>query len=77
MSPGAVLWHYIGVGLITIEELAERAELPREDVNRLLTGDTKVTPEIAARLACALRTTARFWLDLQERYDVHREDHGL
>ena len=75
-SPGAALWHYIIHGLITVDELAERTQLPSEEICRLVTGQSKVTPEIAARLACALHTTARFWLGLQEVSDAYREHRG-
>ena len=71
-TPGAVILHYIEDGLITMEELIHRMLVLKDDVEQLVNGDGKVTPELAVSLAVALHTSARFWLDLQDRYDAYQ-----
>lgn len=49
---------------------ARAIRVPSNRVTRLINGQSAVTPDTALRLACALRTTPEFWLNLQMRYDL-------
>lgn len=42
----------------------------------LLAEGERVTPEVAARLAAAVGTSAQFWLNLQDCYDNYLEQTG-
>jgi addiction module HigA family antidote len=55
MSPGA---------------LAKVCGVPRTRIERLANEQTSVTADTALRLAKAFGTSAEFWLNLQNAYDV-------
>lgn len=44
--------------------------LPRTRIERLVRGETPVTPDTALRLEKAFGSSARFWLNLQTSYDL-------
>jgi antitoxin HigA-1 len=54
--------------------LAKATSMPPRRVNEIVHGTRAISPNTALRLARALGTTARFWLNLQARYDLETED---
>lgn len=63
--------HFLRPEGLTPADLAERADLPIPLVHRLLTGEQRVTPTLAAALARAFDASAAFWLALQMGLDGH------
>ncbi|WP_231889500.1 HigA family addiction module antitoxin [Tistrella mobilis] len=61
---------------VSATELARTIHVPPNRVTRLINGQAAVTPDIALRLARALRTTPEFWLNLQMRFDLDAGDDG-
>lgn len=71
MHPGAVLkeLYLEPLGLSPIA-LAHTLEVPRTRIERLVRGDTSMTPDTALRLARAFDTTPGYWMNLQINHDM-------
>lgn len=54
---------------IPVREIADVAGLDECDVRAVIEGEQSITPALAEGLSRALRTTASFWLNLQEHHD--------
>ncbi|PIT67855.1 HigA family addiction module antitoxin [Bartonella tribocorum] len=50
--------------------LAKALNVLRTGIERIVAGNSPVTPDTALRLACFFDTTAEFWLNMQAAYDV-------
>ena len=69
--PGEILRdEVLGETKITKIGLARRLRLSRQALHNILTEKSRVTPEVAMRLARLLGTTPQFWLNLQINHDV-------
>jgi antitoxin HigA-1 len=69
--PGEVLREMITDGLgININEAAKKLDVDRTTLSRLLNGRIAVSVDMALRLSKALDTTPRFWLTMQQSYDL-------
>jgi addiction module HigA family antidote len=69
--PGVILAKDIVPKLqISISALAEVLCTSRQHFHRLLKGDTPVTPDMAVRIGALVGNDPRFWLNLQNAYDV-------
>jgi addiction module HigA family antidote len=51
-------------------ELAEGIRVPYQRVNELVNGRRGVSPNTALRLGKFLGTSAEFWLNVQQRWDL-------
>ncbi len=70
--PGEVLFtHFLKPRGTTIGEAAGGMRLPADLLEELVAGTRDVRPETAAVLAQYTRTSAEFWLRLQEAVDVY------
>jgi antitoxin HigA-1 len=56
---------------MTQVELAERIGVPFQRVNQIVRQRRAVTPDTALRLAHLFGTTAVFWLNLQQAWDLY------
>jgi antitoxin HigA-1 len=61
---------------ITQRDLADAIHVPYQRVNDLINGRRGVTPSTALRLAKFFHTSSAFWMNLQTRWDLHREVGG-
>jgi addiction module HigA family antidote len=57
--------------------LAKALGVPRTRVERIAAESTGITADSALRLSKALRTSAQFWLNLQNRYDVETAERAI
>ena len=57
--------------------LAKDVCVPPRRINEIVRGQRAITADTALRLARFFRTTERFWLNLQMRYDLEREKDRL
>ena len=73
--PADVLQEYLGHNSAT--EAAKQLNLPQDIVEKLLSGDMKITPDIAAQLEMALHASAEMWLGIQSQYDAWSASQGL
>jgi len=55
---------------ITARLLATRLEVSPSTLSRVLNGSSRVTPEMALRLARVLGRSAESWLAMQDAYDL-------
>ncbi|SEW44747.1 addiction module antidote protein, HigA family [Cognatiyoonia koreensis] len=71
MHPGEVLkelhLEYLDMGAIAF---ARHLRVPRTRIERLIKGTTRITPDMALRLARAFNTTPAYWMNLQTNYDM-------
>ncbi|NGX95754.1 MAG: HigA family addiction module antidote protein [Candidatus Afipia apatlaquensis] len=71
MHPGEVLREEFLLPLkMSPGRLAKACGLPRTRIERIANEQTGVTADTALRLGRALKTTADFWMNLQNRYDM-------
>jgi addiction module HigA family antidote len=61
---------YLEPGGMTGRELAARLCVAPSTLNRILTGRSGVSPEMALRLSKCLGRTAESWLAMQQSYDL-------
>jgi antitoxin HigA-1 len=57
--------------------LAKDVSVPPRRINEIVKGERAITADTALRLARYFRTTERFWLNLQTRYDLEVEKDRL
>ncbi|MHB0958185.1 MAG: HigA family addiction module antitoxin [Pirellulaceae bacterium] len=57
--------------------LAKDISVPSRRINEIVRGQRSITADTALRLARFFRTTERFWLNLQIRYDLELEKDRL
>lgn len=78
MHPGEVLREEFLIPLgMSAGKLAKTCGLPRTRIERIANEQTGVTADTALRLGRALSTTADFWMNLQNRYDMQVASRAL
>ena len=55
---------------ISVRKVAESLQVSPSTLNRLLNGDSNVSPEMALRLSKALGRSPESWLAMQDQYDL-------
>ena len=55
------------------ERVAEDTGISLEEVKKIVTGKSAVSPNAALRLSLYFGLSERFWLNLQTRYDLETE----
>ena len=55
---------------ISARQVAESLGVSASTLNRLLNGDSNISPEMALRLSKALGRTPESWLAMQDQYDL-------
>lgn len=71
MHPGEVLKElYLSPMEMSAPALAKRLGVPRTRIERLVKGETRLTPDTALRLSKAFGTTAGYWMTMQVNHDV-------
>ena len=71
IHPGEVLLEeFLNPMGITQYRLAQTISVPARRINEIVHGKRAITPDTALRLARALGTSDRFWMNLQNRYDL-------
>jgi len=69
--PGGILRrHYMEPLSLTVSELAGILGVSRKTLSKIVNERGSVTPDMALRLAKALKTTPELWLNLQLNYDL-------
>lgn len=61
---------------MTQVELAERINVPFQRVNQIVRRKRAVTPDTALRLSRLFGTSAEFWLNLQQMWDLYQALHS-
>jgi antitoxin HigA-1 len=78
IHPGEILLEEFLVSYgISQYRLAKDISVPPRRINEIVRGQRSITADTALRLARFFRTTERFWLNLQTRYDLELEKDRL
>jgi len=71
IHPGEILLEeFLNPMGITQYRLAQSIGVPARRINEIVHGKRGISPDTALRLSRALGTSDRFWLNLQNRYDL-------
>jgi addiction module HigA family antidote len=70
VHPGRILKRELKARELSANQLALALRVPSGRITSLLSGKRSVTPETALRLARYFGNSAKFWLNLQTRYDL-------
>ena len=74
IHPGEVLMlEYLQPFEVTQHRLAVAIGVPPRRINEIVHGKRRITTDTALRLARYFGTSERFWLNLQNRYDIEVE----
>jgi len=74
LSPGEVLRELYLVPLgMSAGSLARKLHVPRTRIERIVKGQTALTPDTALRLAKFFNTSAEYWMNMQAAYDLHEQ----
>lgn len=58
---------------ISAYKLAKDTEIPQTRISQIIKGNRRVTADTALRLSSYFGNSAKFWLGLQDDYDIEEE----
>ncbi|HZJ73598.1 MAG TPA: HigA family addiction module antitoxin [Perlabentimonas sp.] len=74
IHPGEILFEeFLNPLEITAYRLSKDIDIPQSRISQIIKGKRRVTADTALRLASYFGTTAKFWLGLQDDYDIEEE----
>lgn len=74
VHPGEVLlYEFLEPLKITAYRLSKDLKVPQTRVSEILKGNRRITADTALRLSKYFGTSAKFWLGLQDDYDIEDE----
>ncbi len=74
IHPGEILLEEFLLPLgITACKLSKDTDIPQTRISQIIKGKRRITADTALRLASYFGTTAKFWLGLQNDYDIEEE----
>jgi antitoxin HigA-1 len=74
IHPGEVLQEEFLVPMnITAYRLAKETYIPQTRISEILKGNRRITADTALRFSQYFGTSAKFWLGLQDDYDIEEE----
>ncbi|MDD2962758.1 MAG: HigA family addiction module antitoxin [Bacteroidales bacterium] len=74
IHPGKVLLEeFLRPLEISAYRLSKDTDIPQTRISQIIKGKRRMTADTALRLASYLGTTAKFWLGLQDDYDIEEE----
>jgi len=74
IHPGEILLEEFLIPLeISAYKLAKDTHIPQTRISQIIKGSRRVTADTALRLASYFGTTAKFWLGLQDDFDIEAE----
>lgn len=74
ISPGEILLEEFLVPLeISQYRLAKDLDIPQTRVSEIVKGNRRITADTAVRLSAYFGNSAKFWLGLQDDYDIENE----
>jgi addiction module HigA family antidote len=77
VHPGEVLKEEFLVPLnVSAYRLSKEIHVPETRISEIINGKRAVTADTAIRLSKFFGTTAEFWLNLQNLYDLEEEEHN-
>jgi addiction module HigA family antidote len=77
IHPGEVLKEEFLVPLhVTAYKLSKDISIPQTRISEILKGNRRITADTALRLSRYFGTSAKFWLGLQDDFDIEEEKHA-
>mgnify|MGYP002623077162 CR=1 FL=1 len=74
IHPGEILSEeFLNPLNITAYRLSKDTDIPQTRISQIIKGKRRITADTALRLASYFGTTAKFWLGLQDDYDIEEE----
>lgn len=74
IHPGEILNEEFLIPLnITAYRLAKEANIPQTRISEIIKGNRRITADTALRLSIFFGNSAKFWLGLQDDYDIENE----
>ena len=74
ITPGEVLLEEFLIPLeISQYRLSKDLEIPQTRVSEIIKGNRKISADTALRLSAYFGNSAKFWLGLQDDYDIENE----
>lgn len=74
ISPGEILLEEFLVPLeISQYRLTKDLDIPQTRVSEIIKGNRRITADTAIRLSAYFGNSAKFWLGLQDDYDIEKE----
>ena len=74
IHPGEILKEeFLDPLAITAYRLSKETFIPQTRVSEIIKGNRRITADTALRLSKYFGTTAKFWLGLQDDYDLEEE----
>lgn len=74
IHPGEVLFEeFLRPLEITAYRLSKDTDIPQTRISQIIKGKRRITADTALRLASYFGTTAKFWLGLQNDFDIEEE----
>jgi addiction module HigA family antidote len=74
IHPGEILLEeFLEPMQITAYRLSKDIEIPQTRISQIIKGKRRITADTALRFASYFGTTAKFWLGLQDDYDIEEE----
>ena len=78
IHPGEVLKEEIMIPLcITAYKLSKETKIPQTRISAILKGNRRITADTALRLSKYFGNSAKFWLGLQDDYDIEAESEQI
>lgn len=74
IHPGEILQEEFLIPLnITSYRLAKETRIPQTRISEIIKGNRRITADTALRLSQFFGNTAKFWLGLQDDFDIENE----
>jgi addiction module HigA family antidote len=74
IHPGEILMEEFLIPMdITAYRLSKDLEIPQTRISQILKGKRRITADTALRLSSYFGNSAKFWLGLQDDYDLEEE----
>lgn len=78
IHPGEILQEeFLAPLAISAYKLSKDIGIPQTRISEILKGNRRITADTALRLSKYFGTTAKFWLGLQDDYDIEEEKNHL
>ena len=77
IHPGKILHEDMKDEEISINGLAQAIRVPANRISLIVNGKRSITADTAARLGRYFGTSAHYWLNIQNRFDLDSLDHAV
>lgn len=77
VHPGTILLEDLKDEGISINALAQAIRVPSNRISLIVNGKRGISADTAARLGRYFGTSAQYWLNIQNRFDLDSLDHAV